>query len=271
MDQASAFLEGRQQVIDAQQRKDELAQRAVQSRLAAQQAQDQLNQQIQARQQQQQQEADVERQRIAVQSQMTQQRIALETQRVEQQKQAAADKAKESAETMAQTRGFYGAIASGMPTAEAAYRFPKARQGAISGAGIDDRSAERLAEKRREDQEKFQQNFNKESDAVIAREDKATAAKRAAQAKEDKPPVVNLKLPGDQGSIRLPENDPQINQLLGDQAPPGMGTNFQRSAAPPNVPQGKQFKEGQVVRNKKDGKLYVIKNGVPVPQSQEEE
>ena len=270
MDLATAYLTAYRDVQEANQRNAELQQRKVEAAQRAQQAQQELAQTMAIRQQQMQQETQVEQQRINVQAKMQQQRIDLENQALNEKRQEAAARAKEAADGIAQTRGFYAAIAGGMPTAEAAWRFPKARQGAINESGTSERSAERMAQKRQEDQDKVYQNFAKETENRRKSEVKQQDTKAKLQAKEDAAPPVSVKLPGDQGSIRLPANSPQINALLGDQAPAGLGTNWQGGATSPNVPQGKQFKEGQTIRNKKDGKLYVVKDGQPVPLEEEE-
>jgi hypothetical protein len=223
MSLASAYLQAQQQTIQANQAQRELAVRQVQM---AQQAAQQ-KQAFEAAQKVQAQNAALEKQRLEVQQSMEQQRINLQRQQMQQQIAIQQKAASDAAEVISQRRGYYQALSQGVDPMKANYMFPKAVTPAQVDAqmrekGVAKRSAEISAEKRA-------QFMQVEGDKYNAAMDKRHAEDRKEYDKMNKPkavPKVTLKLPNSEGSISLPANDPKINEILGDDAPKGLGTNY---------------------------------------------
>lgn len=200
-------------------------------------------------------ETQLEQARLQTETAFKNEQLGLRKQQLEQAAQINAQRTRDAALKMADQHGFAADLKSGMPIEQALYRHPRlstpSAAVAAHKAGLDV-SEERL-QLSRDRLDLQQKEFERKRDAV----------------KTEKIGTMDIPLPTPKGEFTgptikgVPLNSPVINQVMGTNAPAGTGTNY-GARATSGARGAMPFQEGQKVRNKKDGKTYIVKNGVPV-------
>ncbi len=244
------------------------------SRLASEQERAGIEAQV--RQQELQRQTSYENTRLATEKARTDAEIGLRAANLQRLQEQNAFTMKVAATKMADQQGFAKDLAAGMSVEQALFRHPTlASPTAITQARKDaqDISAQHLQIARDRlamEQERLDNQENKPGKTGTI--DVPYVPNGATDAQKLNPVMVR----------GLPLDSPEVNTLMGTNAPPGTGTNFVprvKAPAPALLPPGSPapaaaaapYAEGSVVRNKKDQKLYKIVNGVPVAQSEDAE
>lgn len=235
---------------------------------ALQQARVQAQMEADARADQQNQENLREEQRLRVQESMRQSEIGLQQQRLQEVQKENDARTRDAALRLADQQGFASDLSKGLPIEQALYRHPRLStpQAAIAAhKDTLDLASQRL--------DLAQKRLAMDSDN---KDRTAADREKAATDRANKIPMLSG-IPTTRDSsgapdatgpkVSLPFNSPAINEFMGTNAPAGSGTNFNPTlfGLPPgtgSVPQ--PHADGTVLRNKKDGKTYVVKGGVPV-------
>lgn len=261
-DLAASFLHGLEIARAANDAKERLNLERRRVQLESQQRAQALQQESTIRQQTNERQDAEQQARLQTEAAYHDAEIGLAQQRLSDEQAVNAQRVHAAALKMADQHGFASDLASGVPIEQALYRHPNANP---SSAIAAHKSALNLAGDR----------------VAIAQKNLDLRARqldqqdRSLKDRENKPANPgHMTIPSDPKNpfgpaLTVPVNSPLINKIMGTNAPAGTGTNFNPGgAAPPPAPAALPggFTEGQTIRSKADGKLYTIKDGVPVPQ-----
>lgn len=207
----------------------------------------------------------MEQARLQAQTAYHQQQLELRNQRLQQFQQVNDAHLKDTALKAADQQGFAQDLAGGMSVEQALYRHPRlTTPGAAVAAHKDtlDEAGSALGLR--------QQGL----DLAAKRLEMQQQALQDREARPDKIGTMDIPLPAPPGGNvfetptlkGVPLDSALINQVMGTNAPPGVGTNYPgRRKAAGVTASPTPFQEGAKIRSKKDGKLYTVQNGVPVP------
>lgn len=255
-DPASQWLKGAQLGAGIAEAKAHLAQQAANAEMES-----------QARQQTQAREYHMEQARIAQQKAYQDSQIGLRAQALNETAKRNALETQKAAALLMEHRGFAQDLQSGMTTEDALVRHPLlATPTAVMGAHKEAADATGRA-------------LDLRQRGLELREQEA----QARDLRGEKIGTMDIPLPStDPKALAtpllkgIPLDSPLINQVMGTNAPAGTGTNFMRRArtaaapapAATNAPAAAGYPEGTIIRHKGTGKLFQVKDGVPVPYSE---
>lgn len=232
IDLAAEYLQGVQLGASIKARKQQMQQDQQQAQLEAQTRQQQIAQQ-----------GALASARLKYENALQHQTLQLSKLRLDQVEKANAQRTQAAAMKLAEQQSFARDLAGGMPMQQALLRHPNlATPAAAMGAVREGR----LSQEEQEREQYRAQQLSAQDKAMALRkraldlsETALNQRTQAQQAKATAPPMVTMQtadtMDAPRASVRLPANSPLINQMMGTNAPPGLGTNYQAGAGAPAI------------------------------------